>query len=167
MKVLIDVEQMKKLLAIAEERGTVDSWIRLAVEWMEEASKTATDMRDRLVTSEAELSEYKLCTDVGNEHRKVKKLERKLELQQPVIDAAIVWAECPETGGYEDGPGMEDTCEELLSAVETYKTNIRNSSAERLQEKVVCEVCEGKGKLYSNNMVYPCMSCNEWYRGSR
>jgi rubrerythrin len=97
MKVQLTVEQVKELLVIAQQRGTVDSWIRLAVEWMEEASRQATDMKEQL---------------------------------------------------------------------NKQNTTLENSSAERLQEKVVCPVCDGAGKLYNSNMPYPCPDCNSWYKGN-
>lgn len=101
MKVQLTVEQVKELLVIAQQRGTVDSWIRLAVEWMEEASRQATDMKEQL---------------------------------------------------------------------NKQKTTLENSSAERLQEKVVCASCGNAGYIYSSAGPlngYPCPTCNSWYKGSR
>lgn len=39
------------------------------------------------------------------------------EKEKAVVEAAVVWAMCPKTGGYKDGPAIEDTCELLESTV--------------------------------------------------
>jgi hypothetical protein len=44
----------------------------------------------------------------------------RFDEMQKVIDAAIDWAYCPDAGGYQDGPSVEDTCEELDAAVRAY-----------------------------------------------
>ena len=40
--------------------------------------------------------------------------------EQALVDAALLWALCPDAGGYMDGPSIEDTCEGLTAAVEAY-----------------------------------------------
>lgn len=40
--------------------------------------------------------------------------------EQAVIDAALLWALCPDQGSYKDGPAVEDTCEQLTLAVTAY-----------------------------------------------
>lgn len=52
-------------------------------------------------------------------------LEREVEALRVIADAAIVWTYCPSAGGYKDGASVEDTCEDLVAAVETY-TGLRS-----------------------------------------
>lgn len=40
--------------------------------------------------------------------------------EQAILDAALLWALCPEEGQYDDGPSLEETCERLLFAVADY-----------------------------------------------
>jgi hypothetical protein len=40
--------------------------------------------------------------------------------ERAVVDAAILWAMCPDAGGYRDGPAVEDTCENLVEMVRRY-----------------------------------------------
>ena len=57
-------------------------------------------------------------------HYEAAKLIRALVAErkraEKLIDAAIVWANCPSAGGYKNGPAVEDTCEELGAAVNEY-----------------------------------------------
>lgn len=45
---MIDVDQLKQLLEIAQLRGTTDAWIVLALDWAESATKEAIRLRTEL-----------------------------------------------------------------------------------------------------------------------
>lgn len=63
-----------------------------------------------------------LCHEAAE---RLDELEREVEALRVIADAAIVWTYCPSAGGYKDGASVEDTCEDLVAAVETY-TGLRS-----------------------------------------
>jgi hypothetical protein len=48
---------------------------------------------------------------------KVERAQALAAKEKAVVEAAIVWAMCPDSGSYKDGPAIEDTCELLGDVV--------------------------------------------------